>query len=96
MYICRSEARGERELVCSCKHELLKRNETTFVSRNTIPRYLSEIKRGSSTCTVDDPLAKARGLSPYMLTNHALSLTMHTGSILCSYFSLGISSENVK
>ena len=35
----------------------------------------SEIKYGLCASTVDNPLAKARGLSPYRRTNHALSLT---------------------
>ena len=34
-----------------------------------------EIEHGSSACTVDSPLAKARGLSPHRRTNHALPLT---------------------
>ena len=38
-------------------------------------RATSEIEHGSSACTVDNPLVKARGLSPYWRTNHALSVT---------------------
>ena len=35
----------------------------------------SEIEHGLCACMVDNPLAKARGFSPYRGTNHALSLT---------------------
>ena len=35
----------------------------------------SEIEHRLCACTVDNPLATARGLSPYRRTNHALSLT---------------------
>ena len=35
------------------------------------------IEHGSSDCTVDNSLAKARVLSSYMQTNHALCLTIN-------------------
>ena len=35
----------------------------------------SEIEHGLCICMVDNPLAKALGLSPYRCTNHALFLT---------------------
>ena len=38
----------------------------------------SEIEHGLCACTVDNPLAKDRGLSQYRRTNHALSLTCTT------------------
>ena len=34
----------------------------------------SEIEHGLCACMADNPLAKARGLSPYRRTNRALSL----------------------
>ena len=37
----------------------------------------SEIEHGLCACTVDKPLAKSRGLSPYRRTNHALFLTYY-------------------
>ena len=48
----------------------------------------SEIEHGLCACTVDNPLAKARGLSPYRRTNHALSITcmLHNSvSVPCNF-----------
>ena len=75
--------------------------DTQFLARYTCKVYTvycgtSEIEHGLCACTVDNHLAKARGLSPYRRTNHALSLTCTTFhrypifskrySVLCKFY----------
>ena len=55
------------------------------------PLWSSEIEHGSCACTIDNPSLKLGIISPYRLTNRALSLTLNSlilninVTIYCSY-----------